>query len=367
MPIDEHQRMTIASVRNLRFALGTSLSLWFSQAVGWPLSFVAPVFTSVILAMPAPALPLKGGLGLVLVLLVSLNAGTLLLPTLLNQPAVGILLLVIALFWSFYFTAKGGSPALGTFATLGIALSTAIGSVNVSAVLELIGYMGFAACAGVLFVWLAHGLLPDSMAAPFEKPAPQQQSKVTTPDLERARWSAFRSLLIVLPIALWLLISAGSASYLAVMLKVASMGQQTTNEDTGKAGRSLLLSTVIGGVGAIIGWQVLSIAPTLTMYTLFVAIAALLMGRRIYKGTAAHPDSEVWSYGFLTMLIILAPAVLDSAGGDTAGLKFWQRLVMFGGATLYAIVAVYIVDAFRPRNLRSTSTAESTASAGSAS
>lgn len=346
--------MTITSVRILRFALGTSLSLWFSQAVGWPLSFIAPVLTCVLLAMPAPALTLKGGLGLVLVLLISLNAGTLLLPTLLNQPVAGILLLVIALFWSFYFTAKGGSAALGTFATLGIALSTAIGSVSVSAVLALIGYMGFAAFAGILFVWLAHWLLPDTMAAPYEKPTAQQQSE-KAPDPEMARWSAFRSLMIVLPIALWLLISASSASYLAVMLKVASMGQQTTNEDTGKAGRSLLLSTLIGGVGAIIGWQVLSITPTLLMYTLFVAIAALLMGRGIFKGTAAHPDSEVWSYGFLTMLIILAPAVLDSAGGDTASLKFWQRLVMFGGATLYAIAAVYVVDAFRPCRLNRTS------------
>jgi hypothetical protein len=45
------------------------------------------------------------------------------------------------------------------------------------------------------------------------------------------------------------------------------------------------------------------------------------------------------------MLVILAPAVMDT--GD--GIKFWQRLVMFGGTTIYAVVAVYVVDAFRPR------------------
>ena len=49
------------------------------------------------------------------------------------------------------------------------------------------------------------------------------------------------------------------------------------------------------------------------------------------------------------MLVILAPAVMDGSGGDAAGVKFWDRLLMFGGTTLYAVIAVYVVDAFRPR------------------
>ena len=43
--------MTIASVRILRLALGTALSLWFSQAVGWQMSFIAPVFTLLVLGL----------------------------------------------------------------------------------------------------------------------------------------------------------------------------------------------------------------------------------------------------------------------------------------------------------------------------
>ncbi len=83
-----------------------------------------------VLALPFPALKLKQGIGLVAILAISLYGGLLLLPPLLNQPMVGILLLVLALYWSFYFTAKGGSALIGTFATVGIAVSTAIGTVN---------------------------------------------------------------------------------------------------------------------------------------------------------------------------------------------------------------------------------------------
>ena len=39
-----------------------------------------------------------------------------------------------------------------------------------------------------------------------------------------------------------------------------------------QAAKSLLLSTVIGGVGAIVAWQVLSVWPSLVMYVLLVGL-----------------------------------------------------------------------------------------------
>ena len=106
------------------------------------------------------------------------------------------------------------------------------------------------------------------------------------------------------------------------------------------------MSTIIGGAGAVIGWQILSITPTLTVYTLVIAIAGLLMGPKIFQGRGMHPQAATWSYAFLTMVVILAPAVMDSAGGGSAGLKFFDRLLMFAGTTVYAVGTVYIFDAF---------------------
>ncbi len=134
------------------------------------------------------------------------------------------------------------------------------------------------------------------------------------------------------------------------MIKVASMGQQATNEDTRKAGKSLLMSTFIGGVGAVIAWQMLSIAPTLSLYTVIVALAGLVIGARVFQGDGLAPNGPTWSYAYLTMLVILAPAVLDTSG-VAAGAKFNDRLVMFVLTTVYAVVAVNIVDAFRPKRI----------------
>jgi len=323
--------------------------MWFSQAVGWDMSFIAPVITLLILGLPFPAPKLKSGIMFAAALTLSMYAGLLLLPSLLNYPMVGLLLLILALFWSFYYTATGGSKVLGTFVTVGIALSTAVGSVNVDATLTLIANVSVNTFIGVSFVWIAHVLVPDALAqADISPQAAKPTPPPPKPDLAEARWSAFRSLLIVFPVALWFMLSSASTSYVVVMIKAASMGQQATMENARLAGRSLIMSTVIGGIGAIIGWNVLRIVPALSMYALIIALSGLVMGLRIFQGRAMHPQAGTWSYGFLTMIVILAPAVMDSAGGTSADAAFWSRLLMFALTTLYGVGAVFVVEAFRP-------------------
>ena len=335
--------MDIASVRILRMALGTALSMWFSQIVAWPLSFVAPVFTMFMLALPIPALKLGNAIKFVLVLAVCAYAGLALLPFILNQRMVGIGLLTVALFHSFYFTAKGGSPILGTFATVGLAIATSVGTVSIDAVLAVVNGLIVGAVAGMAFLYIAHAALPDSLAAPVGGKPPTPPEK-EAPDLAVARRSAWRSLVVVMPVIIWFLLSSASASYAAVMIKVSSMGQQAGLDQTRQAARSLLASTVIGGIGAIIAWNVLSLWPSLTMYVLLIGLAGLVMGPKIFAGPGMHPKGATWSYAYLTMIVIIAPAVLDGQGGSSADAAFWSRLWMFVLATLYAVVAVFVFD-----------------------
>jgi hypothetical protein len=340
--------MEIAHVRILRLATGTALSMWVSQAVGWDLSFIAPVMTLFILALPLPALTLAMGIKFLAAMTLSMYASLLLLPWLLDYQLIGLLLLILALYWSFYFTAKGGSPVLGTFVTVGIALSTAVGSVSLDATLMLINGLIMNATIGIVFVWIAHALVPDALAGGFPGPAAGKPRDAAGPDLAEARWSALRSTMIVFPVAFWFMLSGASTAYVPVMIKVASMGQQATNEGARLAGRSLIMSTIIGGFGAIIGWNVLKVVPELSVYALLVALGALVFGRRIFQGKGMHPDAGTWSYGYLTMIVILAPAVMDASSGSSADAAFWSRLLMFVLATLYGVAAVYVVDAFRP-------------------
>ena len=71
-----------------------------------------------------------------------------------------------------------------------------------------------------------------------------------------------------------------------------------------------------------------------------------ILARVIFKGPGMHPAGATWSYAYLTMIIILAPAVLDGQTGDDAGGAFWARLLMMMGASLYGVVAVFVFDLF---------------------
>ena len=235
-------------------SFATGICMFVSQAANWPMSFIAPIFTMFILALPMPALKLAGGIKFALVFIVSIYAALLLLPMIVHYRVAGLLLVSLALFLSFYYTARGGSPVLGAFTSLGITLVTAVGSVSIDAVLSILGGLDIGIIVGILFVWVGHALVPDSLATPVAAPKPAAPPPATDPDNVQARRSAYRSLLIVMPILIWFLLSGSSASYVAVMIKVTSMGQQASLDKTREAAKSLLISTLLGGLAAIIGW-----------------------------------------------------------------------------------------------------------------
>jgi hypothetical protein len=350
IPVAAETRHPVASRRILRLALGTALSLWFSQAAAWPLSFVCPILTMFILALPIPAPSLKTGIVFVVALVLPMLGGMALLPFLIHFRWAGTGLLTLALFYSFYFTARGGSPVLGTFMTIGLTVVVTIGSVSMDLMLPLIESLFIGAISGMTFVWLAHAVLPelppDPAVANLQRPAPAK------PTLRQARLAALRSLLVVLPLTLIFLFMSGSPSYTVVMIKVATMGQQASIGDSRALGRSLLESTFWGGVGAILAWYVMLIWPSLLLYTLLIALAALLFGRGIFTGQGVHPKRSMWTYAFLTMIVIIAPALLDGPGSSGANSAFWTRLWLLVLVAIYGNFAVVVFDAFfPPRNL----------------
>jgi hypothetical protein len=335
----------IASRRILRLVFGVTLSLIFSQAINWPLSYIAPIFTLVILGLPLPAPSFKAGIKFVLALLIPVYIGTMvLIPLLEHARWAGVLLVILALFGSFYYSARGGSMIMGMFMTIGLTLIIAIGSVSINALLAIIGGLGLGAISGIVFVWLAFAFLPDLPTEPM-KPggAPKQ-----LPSISMARRGALRSLIVVLPIVIFFLFSSSSTSYVAVMIKVASMGQQANADISRKMGRLQIESTIWGGLAAIIAWQLMSIWPSLLMYGLLIALSGLFFGARIFVGKGMHPKASMWSYAFLTMIIVLAPALLDGQTADGASSAFYSRLLLFVIIAIYGSVSVAVFDAFWP-------------------
>ncbi|HNP37363.1 MAG TPA: DUF2955 domain-containing protein [Woeseiaceae bacterium] len=340
MPTETAARQ-VASRRALRLAAGTALAMWVSGACGWTLSYIAPVLTLVILALPLSRPKPRFFLMIVAAVVVSVYGSFIFLPLLLYFRLAGLILLALALFHTFYLTARGKPAAISTLLTIGITLTVAVGSVSVDALLVVAEGVFIGAIVGALIAWMAHVALPDPpLAAPPKKPP--------APETSGAIRLALRSLAVVLPVSVWFLMSPASAGNAAVMIKVASMGQEATAEKSRRVAKSLLVSTAAGGIAAIVAWQILAIWPSLTLYTLLFAIASLWFAGKIFAGYGLAADGDTWNYALLTMIIILAPAALDSQFGSDAGASFYQRLFMLMGASLYGVVAIYVFDAFWP-------------------
>lgn len=349
MPQAQQNPLTsaIASRRILRLALGTSLAMGFSLMVNWPLSFLAAVFTLLILSMPLPAFTLKTGIKFVLALVVPAYAGLLLLPFLTYSRSAGVLMVVLALFGSFYYSARGGSPILGLFMTMAVTMVVTVGSISAEIMLMVVNAITIAAAVGIAFNFISHALIPD---APLPAGPAAAQGPATKPTAEAARRNAMRSMLVVLPIVIPFLFISSSASYIPVMIKVASMGQQATADDSRAMGWQQLESTFWGGIGAIIAWYVMGIWPTLLIFCLLIALACLIYGARIFQGAGMHPKAEMWSYALMTMVIVITPSVMDSAVGSAASSAFYTRLLIFVFIAIYGTLAVMVFDAFSKSN-----------------
>ncbi len=334
----------IASRRILRLALGSSLCMAFSQVVDWPLSFLAPVFTILFLSLPIPAPSLKAAIGFAGILVGSVLASHLLVPFIDHAAMAGVLLIGLALFLSFYFTAMGGNALVGTFITVALTLLVGVGSVDIDIFLALTKGLAVGSFFGFLFVWVGHAFLPDYPSKPQISEEPKKASPVK-PDRKEALRNAFRAFTLVFPIALLLLSLNTSASYAAAMIKVAQMGQQATLDNSREMGRNLIESTIWGGLGGVVIWIILNIWPSLLMYTLLICLAALVYGPKIFQGKGMHPKGAMWQYALITLIIIIAPTVGSMASGDSAADRFWFRNLLFLGFSIYGYLAVIAFNA----------------------
>ncbi len=338
------ERTTVDCRRILRLALGTALAVAVSQAVNWPISFVTPIIVGLLLSLPLPAPSLK-----IAVICMGSLAGTLicsfvLLPYLYYARLAGILLISLALFGSFLVTATGGPALIGTLLTLALTLLTTIGSVSIDAYINLSKGLIWSVWMGIVFVWIAHALLPEHLPPPSA--ASHEKSKPAQAERNEAMRSAFRSVAIVFPVMLLFLFLSTSSAYTVIMIKIATMGQQATSSKSRALGRELLASTFWGGGGAIAAWLAIRAFPSLALYSLLVALAALIYGRGIFRAGGMHPKAAMWQYAFLTMITILGPTVGSMASGQSASDKFWVRLVYFAIIAVYGWLAVTVFDGF---------------------
>ena len=321
--------------RALRLATGTALCLVASFGVGLPIPFIAPVLALLLLATLNRPLPFKACLVLALVAMLTTGVGLLLIPVLRYYPVSGVLLIGVGLFLAFRFGLQGGNNLVVTFLVIGLTMISSAGVAEFDLAAMVIGALVKGLLLAVMVVAVSHWLFPDPPNAPSPPAAP------LLPGEETGR-VALRATLIVLPTFLLALIDP--ASYLPIILKAVSLGQQSSTTNARDAGRELVGSTLLGGVLAILFWCALSLFVHLWMFFLWMLLFGLILARKLYGLSPTRLSPGFWLNSLITMIILLGQSVQDSAAGKDVYTAFAVRMGLFIVVTLYACLMVHLLD-----------------------
>lgn len=296
---------------------------------------------------------LKGLVGLVLVVFITLGIGLLLIPMLTHYPATALIIVAIGLFLSNYLSVNLGKGAVAAFLTVGITLISAAGVASFPLAREIIEALALGITVAVVAQWLIYPLLPEDAAVVTPKDSPPGPAV-------QSNWTALRATLIVLPT--YLMALSNPSLYLPIIMKSVSLGQQGSVVGARHAGRELLGSTFLGGCFAMLFWFALGLHVNLWMFFLWTLLFGTYFASKFYGVLASRFPPSFWQNVVVTMLILLGPAVADSASGKDVYKAFFVRMSLFVAVTLYAWFAVLALDYLRKRRagrrVSSTPTAE---------
>ncbi len=329
--------------RALRLATGTALCLAASFGLNLPLPFIAPILATFLLAKRDRPLPLKAGLGLMVLVLLTTGSGLVLIPLLHHARLTALLLVALMLFLAFRLGLRGNTSALvTTFLVIGLTMISSLGSVEFGLALAMINALAQGLLLAVLALWIGHQLFPEPPGAP---PAPA----VAAMSAADADWIALRATLVVMPAYLLALIDP--SSYLAIILKAVSLGQQSCSTTARTAARELLGSTLLGGLLAILFWWALGLFVHLWMFFLWMLLVGLLVARKLYGLRPSRYSPGFWLNTQVTTIILLGLSVQDSANGQDVYHAFAVRMSLFIAISLFAYLMVRVLDQRRRRSL----------------
>lgn len=321
--------------RALRLATGTALALALSFGLDFPIPVIAPVFAVYLLAARHQPLPLKAGVALALVVLLTSGSGLLLVPLLRHYAFAGVLLTGLMLFLAFRYGLRGGNNLVATFLAAGLTMISAAGTADLQLAATVVGALARGLLLAVLVSALAHRLFPEHASAPAQPAArvlPEGQASAI----------ALRAVLVVMPA--YLLAMTDPASYMPIIMKSVSLGRQSCTTTARTAARDLIGSTLLGGMLATANWFALRLFVHLWMFFLWMMLVGLLVGRKLDGGSPTRYSPGFWLNSLVTMIILLGQSVQDTVAGKDVYTAFAVRMGLFLAVTAYACLMLLFFE-----------------------
>lgn len=321
----------------LRLAIGLGLAVLIAYGLALKLPYIVCLMAVMILSKPGPPLTLVKGAVTALLLAGLLVTGVLMVPLLENYALAGVVLTGAILYTLFFFGIRTDNP-LTMLLVVVFTLIPVAGVAEQALVTVISAALGVGIGVGTLVGGISHAFFPDPPQPGGKKEAPPAVSR------ETASWIALRGTLVVMPV--FFLALTDPSFYLPAIMKTVALSQQA-GSTTRFAGRELVGSTLTAAAMATAVWFGLSLWPNLWMLMLWVVAAAMLAGMRLYGIKATPYSPSFWINALVTMIILLGPAIEDSAGGKGVFQASAVRICLFVGVALYAWATVWALERWR--------------------
>jgi hypothetical protein len=323
------------SIRILRLSVGVTLAAAVALGIGWPISFLTAVLTTSLLASGAACLSLRSGAMLIAVIALAASFGlAVVAPLAIHYPLVCAIAVGLFLFLIFRASYGGASPFLILWLLIGVLLLPMIAQESLAAAQSVAGGMLLAGAAALGFSWLAHVLVPDSHGEEISTASPEPS------DVEESDRNARATITtcVVYPVAL-VFYSFGLTDDLLVLVFIAILAQQPSLTAGRKAGGSLILGNLGGGLAAMLFYQLLVGAPTLGFFIALTALTTLILGTRIFS---ERPNAALYATVLSTVLLLVGGSIAPF--GDDVGTKFTLRIGQIIVAVVYVVGALTLVE-----------------------
>ncbi|MGR5164835.1 DUF2955 domain-containing protein [Vibrio owensii] len=304
--------------RILRFTIGVGLAVFLAAWINWQLAFVAPVFTAKFL-VDKPNLHRETIYELLLALIATMGLGLLLSGGITQYPIVLLIAVGLMMAWGYYLFTDPKWNLFATILLIAVLMLPFMAINNPAISVVLASGLAISGAVSVAIFALVHIYLPepDSEFAGYAAP----------PIGKEQRWHAsFRAMLISFPVVCFFFIFQISEALLTMMF-VALLSLMITSEKSVKLSAFLIISNGIGGILAILAFSILAIVPSIFFYTAFIALLAVLIGKKIYTVPEKAP---IFATAFSTLLVLIGSTLMSSGDIDSNTFIRIFQLVLVG-------------------------------------
>ncbi|WP_163339451.1 DUF2955 domain-containing protein [Desulfopila sp. IMCC35008] len=334
--------MTTQLIRILRLSTGVTVAVAVSYGYAWMLFFITPIITFIFLVMPV-WIGGKMAVQLLLRLGFSLLVGIVIAEFFLQYPLLCIPLYGVLFFYIYYHDTPAAPPMAVLFMTLAITMIPIMSFSGIAMAHVVAFYLLVNMGLGLVFAWLFHNLLPDSLAAYSETCTPS--TKPIPPAVEEAERVRLALVSTVVALSAVLLFFAFNlAQHALAMIYICFMAGTPTTNASLVVMKANATATCIGGIAIIIAFNLLVAVPAYPFLIALVFLYSLLFTGKIYSGSAS---AAAFSSGFTTFLVLLG----SSTGVDKlATTNFYVRITQVLFAGIFTLAALVVIERFsRPR------------------